>query len=267
MYKKGEVSLYNLPMAREVVKYNNKLNTLTFHNFTENEMKLFFALVAKMRNHGTEEVTFSFSDIKKLTHEKKNYTKLEYADLMSSMHDKMVDLHYKYNLEDGVRGRFNLFYAYGIDPNEESIKVSVSPQFQSLLNDLAKEFTRFELEEFIRLRGKYTKQIYRLLKQWRTVGHFSCLMKDFRELVDVPDKYNTAELTRRVLDPAIDKLKEIYAFRNLKYEYSYKGHKPIRIIFHWNPELVDYEGRESTKYLEKEWKKDDAEIMSDLLWK
>lgn len=242
-------------MAGEIVKYNNKLNTLTFHNFTESEMKIFFALIAKMKNHGTESVMFTFSELKRLTHEKKNYTKLEYARLIESMYSKLISLRYKYDDGEDKAGEFNLFSGYSRSLKEEYFELSVTPQFQSLLNDLAREFTRFELEEFIKLRGKYTKQIYRLLKQWRTVGHYSVLMKDFRELVDIPEKYNTGEVTRRVIEPAIDKMHKIYAFRNLKYEYSYSGHKPIRVIFSWNPELVDKDGRESMKYLEQEWYK------------
>lgn len=253
----GKIRYVNIAgMAGEIVKYNNKLNTLTFHNFTESEMKIFFALIAKMKNHGTESVMFTFSELKQLTHEKKNYTKIEYAKLIESMYSKLISLRYKYDDGEDMAGEFNLFTGYNRSLKEEYFELSVTPQFQSLLNDLAREFTRFELEEFIKLRGKYTKQIYRLLKQWRTVGHYSVLIKEFRELVDIPEKYNTGEMTRRVIDPAIEKLHEIYAFRNLKYEYSYAGHKPIRVIFSWNPELVDSAGRASTKYLESEWKKD-----------
>ena len=99
---------------------------------------------------------------------------------------------------------------------------------------------RFELEEFVNLSGKYTKLLYRQLKQWRTQGHYSVLMKEFRELMDVPESYTTRDITKRIIVPSVDKLLKLKEFHFLRYKYSYKGKKAIRIIFTWHPETIPH---------------------------
>lgn len=60
--------------------------------------------------------------------------------------------------------------------------VSVNKRFDFFLNELTSNFTRFELEEFTNLESKYSKAMYRLLKQWRTVGKKEWSIEDFRYL-------------------------------------------------------------------------------------
>ena len=82
------------------------------------------------------------------------------------------------------------------------------------------------------------EMLYRQLKQWRTAGHYSVLVKDLRELLDVPDTYETKAITNRVLNSAVNKLRKLYSFRNLTYEYSYSGKTAVRVKFDWDPEVI-----------------------------
>ena len=227
-------------MANEVVKYNNKFNQVVFQNFTENELSLLMAICSKLKGKGTDTITLTFDQIKVLTNEKQHYTVQGYAEMIDAMYRKLINLAYYYNDGKDVAGAFHLFQGYERSISDKEVQIAVTPQFLHLFNSLEREFTRFELEEFVNLSGKYTKLLYRQLKQWRTQGHYSVLMKEFRELMDVPESYTTRDITKRIIVPSVDKLLKLKEFHFLRYKYSYKGKKAIRIIFTWHPETIPH---------------------------
>jgi plasmid replication initiation protein len=99
---------------------------------------------------------------------------------------------------------------------------------------------KFELDEFIKLRSTYAKQMYRLLKQWRTVGQKEWPVQDLRYLLAVPKNYRTCDIDSRVLKPIIKELSPI--FRDLKVKAikkRTKGNPIIAYQFKWMPELIN----------------------------
>ena len=228
-------------MANEIVKYNNKLNMLAFHGFTEEELKLFFAILSQLRDRGTESITLNFEQLRSLTDAKQHLTNIETANLMSSMYSKMLGLRYLYDDGEDIAGEFSLFQGYERSLKDQTFTISMSPRFQELVNDLTKEFPRCELHEFNSLNGKYTKHLYRLLKQLRMIGSRIFSIEEIRQLTDTPSKYSNAEFTRRVLDPSVDKLKRLPSFRDLTYEYKYKKRTITHVKFHWTREMTPKE--------------------------
>ena len=261
-------------MANEVVKYNNKFNQVVFQNFTENELSLLMAICSKLRGKGTDTITLTFDQIKTLTNEKQHYTTAGYAEMIDAMYRKLINLAYFYDDGKDVAGAFHLFQGYERSITDKEVQIAVTPQFLSLFNSLEREFTRFELEEFVNLSGKYTKLLYRQLKQWRTQGHYSVLMKEFRELMDVPDSYATRDITKRIVVPSVNKLIKLREFHTLRYKYSYKGKTAIRIVFDWYPEKVPTKAENSadgtiedelTKKLKEKQKKEGSFFEEALL--
>ena len=226
---------YNMAM-NEVVKYHNKLNKVVFKDFTDAELRLFFAVVSRLREKGTGPVTFTFSQLRELTGEKRHFTIKEYVELFESMYDKIMSVVYSY--DDGVdkAGKFYIFTGYERSINEQTFTISVTPQYAYYFNSLTSQFTRFELIEFVNLKGIHTKHLYRLLKQFRQTGYFSAPLKELKQLLDVPEKYQTKYIVSRVIQPSVDKLRELPAFRDLCYDFSYAGNKIIRVKFSWMPE-------------------------------
>lgn len=62
----------------------------------------------------------------------------------------------------------------------KKLEIEVNPKFEYIVNELTKNFTGFKLEEFIALSGKYTKTLYRLLKQFRKTGKRICNGKNLQ---------------------------------------------------------------------------------------
>ena len=158
--------------------------------------------------------------------------------MIQDIYHKLIGLRFAYSNDD-VIGEVNLFQSYEKQLSDESFTISVSPKFQYIFNELTTNgsYTAWSLSQFCDLPGVYTKQLYRLLKQWKYKGTASFLLKDLRQYMGVPEKYETKEVTRRVLSPAVSKL-IMYTdeFKSLTFEYSNRKTKAVRVTFNWTPE-------------------------------
>ena len=177
---------------RRIVKYDNQLNNLSFRGtgITDNLLKLFFTLVSKVRDQGSSQVEITFEEMRKLTGEKRHFSDSEYKAVVADLYHVLLDLKLSYD-SGPFFGEFNIFTGYEGRLDEGKIVVQATAPAQHLFNGLEANFTRFELEEFISLPGIYPKNLYRLLKGFRHMGHYSVLLKDFRNFLDIPDSYKT----------------------------------------------------------------------------
>lgn len=75
------------------------------------------------------------------------------------------------------------------------------------------KFMKINLNDLVSIRGKFAKTLYRLLLQYENIkadkDGFKCLnfsKDDFEKLMSKPEKYNTSDLDRFVVNPSIDEL-------------------------------------------------------------
>lgn len=219
----------------EVIKYHNDLNTVIMRKWTAEEMNFFFAIIAKARNQGVKELHFNTDEIKKLV----NFTQKDekrWKEAMKSTARKVTLL--TYFEDDGKKFKvMPLFSLFEVDYEEKTVKVEVSKHFEYILNRLEVQFTQYELEEFTNIRSTYAKTMYRLLKQWRTVGKKEYGVNELRVFLDVPESYSNGEVTRRVLEPIQKELSNY--FLNFKYKViksNKRGNPVLGYEFTWKPE-------------------------------
>jgi len=220
----------------EVVKYENSLNDVSFRNFNPNELNLFFSICSKLKDKYTEEIEFSFEQLKNLS----NYSPTSIKRFMNDLdrtYTKLLSLTYGERTENRI-SRFVLFTNFDIDSNKKSVKITVNKDFQFLLNDF-EMFTKFELKEFTDIKSSYAKSIYRKLKQFKGTGFYTVSIEEFKRLLDVPASYRMYDIDRRILKKSMKELKS--CFKNLKYkkEPGKKGNKIQRITFHFDAEIKD----------------------------
>lgn len=200
-------------MANEVVKYDNLVNEFSFIGFTERDLDLFMTLCYEIKDEGTELLEFSYSEIKELINYKPTDLK-RFKNELDRMSDKLSVLQIKKRNDKGFV-KFTLFPTWESDIDTQTLTVRVNPDFAYLFNDVRKNFTRIELNEFIRLKSKYSKNLYRLLKQYRKSGMYRVSVDVFRERMGCPLSYSNKEFMRTCVAPAIKELSQGY-FENLK---------------------------------------------------
>lgn len=201
-------------MSELIVKYDNYLNQLALSSFTAVELDLLMTICSKMKNQELNIVSLSFDEIRELS----EYSRSSNEELIKSLKETNIKLSKiactLENESDVIQ--FVLFTTFWIKKKEKTLTIQVNPDFRFVLNALDKNFTRFELSEFIRLNGRYSKQLYRLLKQFRSTGEFQITLQDLRNKMDIPESYDLRDIREKVLKPALKELSP--CFKDLKFE-------------------------------------------------
>lgn len=211
------------------VKYQNKLNLVPLKHFNAKEMDLFFALCAKMKDHGIKPIEFTFEELRELSSYKMTATSAFVGDL-EQMYSNMLKLSYRTEDEDVIR-HFVLFPGFEIDKKKKVVLVSVNPALSDVLNGLTSEFSKFELSAFTSIRSTYAKTLFRLLMQYRKTGLYITTMENFRELLDIPENYQMGNIDQRVLKPAMKELEGYFDDLRVEKIKERKRNKIARLKF------------------------------------
>ena len=229
-------------MANEVVKYHNDLNTVNMRGWTKEEMNFMFAVLSKAKEKGTDLIEFDKTQLTELAQYSERH-KMRLHDVLKNLVDHVTEMKY---IEETTHSYevMNLFQRFKVQWNEDYTEmhatIRVSSDFEYILNQLNANFTKFELDEFIKLRSTYAKQMYRLLKQWRTVGHKEWSVQDLRYLLAVPKNYRTCDIDSRVLKPIIKELSPVFQELKVKpIKKRTKGNPIIAYQFSWTPEKTN----------------------------
>lgn len=225
-------------MVNEVVKYHNDLNAVSMSGWSSAEMNIFFGIVAKVYNQGTKEVVLNVDDLREVTDTKGNKNPQRWDEAVESVANKIATLRYTYRDSDTIE-IMNLFAKFRIDLKSKELKVSITDYFQYIVNQLSSQFTSWELAEFTSLKSSYSKTMYRLLKQWRTVGKKRFKLEEFRVLFDVPESYVTGMIKKRIIDNSIKELSPYFKGLTCKVlKENRKGTPVVGYEFTWEPETT-----------------------------
>lgn len=238
----------------DIVKYDNYLNGLKFSGFSPIDFNFLMALCSRMRDKETNELKFSFDELREITGYKQTSIKKFVSDL-ERMNEKLMRIICKIKTETKTI-MFILFPTFITDSEEQTLTISVNEKFKFILNEIVRNFTRFELNEFVRLDSKYSKSLYRLLKQFKSTGKFEVSIKDFREKVDCPESYTNKHIMDKIIKPSLQELQS--CFDNLQCETKYarkRGRPVVGYIFTFTPEKRTDKKEETVQKQNNEYEK------------
>lgn len=204
-----------------IVKYNNQFNQIALRNFSAQELDLLISIASKIKEKGTEIIEVSFLELKRYINLKNKHSNIEFMKSIINVNKKLLALNFTF-VEGNIVEQFTLFKKFKVDGNNKILYVSVNEDFFFLLNQLTSNFTRFELKEFVTLKSSYTKEFYRRMKQFRKTGFWRCSIEEFRNLLDIPEKYRIIDIDKFVLKPITKELGEKYDL-NITKKYGFSG--------------------------------------------
>lgn len=195
----------------EVVKYSNELHELKFNSLTEAQQNVFFTLLQQFRNTEGYTLQLDFNEVFELAQiaNSSSYRK----EILNKLR-KIQTITFMYKINDlGDLQQDIIFPSIKTDSENRVLKIQVSQGFKDrYITSPLKGWTRYELAEFVGLSGTYVKTIYRYLKQFRQTGYWRIRYDHFKELLGIPDSYQSNNIDQRILRPA---LKELSAERSL----------------------------------------------------
>ena len=195
----------------EIVKYDNYMNSLKFTGFI-----------------------IPFDELR----QKAAYTRTsiqQFRTDLERMNEKLMRVTCKLKTETKTI-MFVLFPTFEIDVEQQTLTVAVNEHFRFILNELVKNFTRFDLNEFVKLDSKYSKTLYRLLKQFKTTGKYETRLDDFRKRMDCP-AYSTKYMMDKIIKPSLEELQHYFTDLKCTVQYAHKRGRPVEgYVFTFEPE-------------------------------
>ncbi len=223
--------------------YHNNTNKVNLGKLSEREANLLFAIFQKLKDQGNTLIRFEPQDLKRMIMVKSNLTNRQLLQILKNLLDNISGANFwiiKEHVENGEvyedHKSYMLFKQFEIrthkpTQNIEYLEVQLNDSYHYLLNNLGMggQYTSFKLLEFQRVRGKYAKTLYRLLKQYKSTGILSVEWEQFRELLDIPKDYKMENIDQKVLTPSLKELRKIYPFEHLSYKKERRSHDKRKV--------------------------------------
>ncbi|EAJ7130056.1 replication initiation protein [Campylobacter upsaliensis] len=262
----------NVVFNNSKIVYRNEMNSIRFPNFSAMDFNLFFTIcyfgIKQNKNKRAlkKSVKIKFDDLRIFMPQIKN--KKRFFDEIAKF------VKYKLNLigvnvfeydevleENGVlrkidNGKRKLKGAvfikkYVLDEENEELYLEFTSYAYSLLNEFG-NFMSFDMNEFCSFENKYTKTLFRLLKQYENsnthtdeanpnIKAITMTKDEFKKFMNTPDNYETKDLERKVIKPSIKEIKSKTSY------FNGSTHKSYSI------QMIDYE-----KIFEEYEKKDNV---------
>ncbi|GAA7533027.1 hypothetical protein JP0014_15010 [Helicobacter pylori] len=230
------------PKDNTYITYHNNTNKVNLGKLSEREANLLFAIFQKLKDQGNTLIRFEPQDLKQMIMVKSNLTNRQLLQILKNLLDNIGGANFwiiREHVENGEiyedHTSYMLFKQFEIrihKPTQtiEYLEVQLNDNYQYLLNNLGMgQYTSFNLLEFQRVRGKYAKTLYRLLKQYKSTGILSVEWTQFRELLGIPKDYTMQNIYQKVLTPSIKELKKIYPFEHLSYKKERRSHDKRKV--------------------------------------
>ncbi|MFG0935256.1 replication initiation protein, partial [Staphylococcus sp. 231237_7MaSpsaltlick] len=152
----------------ETVVYRNEMNLVPLRKFTSTEIDLFFTLCNKLKEQDSRTLQIPFDELKHLS----NYysrSQDRFVKDLEHVYDKMLNLTYTERNGKSFK-KFVLFTSYEVNVDEQYLAISINGDLKHILNSITADFTKFELQEMTQLKSTYSKNMFRILKQYKHTG-------------------------------------------------------------------------------------------------
>jgi plasmid replication initiation protein len=241
LYIVNDKSMINVQMIRgvhqmnEVTRYHNELNTVPMRKWTAEEQNFFFAVITQARGKGTKLIKFDKQDLVMFANYDLEHVE-RFKNTMSKLEEKVFNLTYTEKTSVSSK-RMVLFQSFYYNWEESYLEVKVSEYFDLIINKIEAEFTQFELIQFTSIRSNYAKEMFKKLKQWRTIGKKEYPIEEFKNMLQIPKSYKPSEITRRVIVPIETELSNYFQdFKITPIKARSKGNPITAYCFTWMPE-------------------------------
>ena len=220
-------------MKKEIVKYSNDLHNLNIKPLdTAAKQNLFFALLTQFRDTENTELKLPYSKIYELMG-LKDQKNMVYKKAVLHVMREISMAKYEFSIRNEHEesdGIIMAFIKLKAKHTEKILYAHINPEFKEtyLMNQL-KKFTKYQLAEFVEISGKYEKTIYRYLRQFESEGKWFVKYDSFKELLNIPESYQSSDIDKQILKPAIKQLSKY--FKSLKVQKVKKGRKIDLLVF------------------------------------
>ncbi len=193
----------------KVSKHNSLVNAKSKYQYSVNQLKLICHLIANIKPNEQDFETkyIALKELGFVGANSENYTyfKEEFVRLLE-MPFKIPNSKYWVNWFSA------LAFENGV------IEYRFDPALKPFLLNLKGNFTEYYLSNIMNLKSNYAILTFELLSQSRDIGYRNITIKEYRELLKIPDSYLNADVLRLLKKVQ----KEIRERTNLQFNFAMK---------------------------------------------
>lgn len=194
-----------------------------FEKFSSREFSIFYSIIFLSIDYlENEYITINLKKIQAVSTVEFNRYE-EYIEILKSIGQKLKKI------------IPNIKFYINMDCNV--LIVEVSDSIKSLFTLESEKFTIENISIFNLLKSKYAKRLYRLLIIYGEENVCNLPINIFKEAMNIPLKYTFSDINKRVLNPALDELRE--HLNNLTVDKVKEGRSIVSLQFRWNTNTIN----------------------------
>lgn len=214
---------------KRLVKYPNELNLNKLGFLTPVAQDIFINILTEFTTKKSVKIEIPLSQLK----ENSRLSNKSESDFLKKMVEinEMLIKKLVFTVQFGERDIYtsSLFPHFHIQ--DKVLKTEIDEKFAGALYEFESYFTKFPTEQFIDVRGKHTKSLYRLFRK-NFKGKTTIKIEDLKEWLCLSQNYATNNL-RRVLQKAVDELIEKNILKSGSFEFIYSSGRgrPLSAVY------------------------------------
>ena len=197
--------------VEKIVRYDNTFNKTSLSVLTKIQSDILMSVLEKMgkeveideKGNRCYIARYEFKEIRDLI-DSKNMQ----AHKIKKVFDELLNTKVEF-FGDGIYTKANLFSSYSLT-NRSTAEIVLSSQLTSKMVIGENNYTILQLEEYVSLKNKYSKELYRLLRQFRHSGLLIIKREDLLNILKPPKSYDEYNFIQKALNPAIEDNKEYF---------------------------------------------------------
>lgn len=234
----------------KTIKLHNDFYKLKIGSWNALEQNIFFGILANC--HDQTEFVFTLADLNSFIVGHR-LTANEMLKQVLSLEKRIFKLDCtlikSVNANLHQRQKLNLFSSFEICYNGKKddfengklkeLKIKINPDFAYLIKDIRKNYTEYDLQEFLSIKGKYTRTLYQNLKKFRSTGILRVKWDNFLDLMGIPNTYQSGDIDKQILKPSIKALTNTFqnlTYTKIKQKGRGRGGKVVAIEFVFKPQ-------------------------------
>lgn len=199
-----------------LVKFVKQSNAITSgrYDYSVCQLDLIFALLSQLKDDDEDNKWYVLKpdDLAEITGRNWNIEQLK--DNTKDLLSRVIEI-----LDGNVFRQMTLFTAFDYYLGTGKIYVSINPKARYLFYDLKNNFTLIPLKAMFQLKSKYSKRLYALALQWKSVGSVEYDIEELKDMLGCNTKgfKDFSNFRKKILDVA---RKEIQSKTDLDFDYE-----------------------------------------------
>lgn len=192
--------------------------------------------------NGRREIVFSPKQLKNFIGYRQSSSNKDFQDAIHAIFKDLSTVGYETQelSKDGHQHTvFRPFFSKtDIDNTTHQVTVQLGERAAMIFNAFSRNsrFNRFSLLQYFQISSKYSKNLFRLLKEKRVYGHRRFSEAELRDKLSIPESYKPGDISRRVIKRGFIDLMPYFKGFDYSIENIRSSTKPTSYIFSWVPE-------------------------------